>query len=203
MNVNVIKLDDNSINIDGVIYEKKPEPKPLFKIGDWVYWGGQMPTIGRISGRSGGEFSKCWILDNTGKSANEYNSCHESYLRLATPQEIELYLYNIIEEKYVGKNIKCLKTNTIVTVVTKDYRDGYPHSWTYDFKEDSFNVAAPHDEWYRCTSNPHIYEKGKWADIVIRKSLPSTKEELRKILIDFYGGDSIKIEEFLKEYKEF
>jgi hypothetical protein len=198
MNVNIIKVSDTIIDIDGEIYEKKPKLEPKFKISDWVYWSGQVPTIGRIS-KHCDEFADSWTLDNF-EGNSIYSSCSESNLRLATNEEIELHLRKIIEKKYVGKNIRCLRTNKILTVINEKYMDGYGHSWGYNSKEDSFNVASPYVEWFKNTSNPVVYMNGKWADIVTKKSLPTTKEELKAILIDFYGCDSMNIEEFLEEY---
>jgi hypothetical protein len=198
MNVNVIRINDNTIDIDGVIYEKKSKPESKFKIGNWIVGVDKYPPdhparIIKI-------YNNCADLDIKNGDGYVWRSEDTIFWRLATPPEIESYLSKIIEENYVGKNIKCLTSNNIGTVVNEQYMDGYFHSWNYHYENDSFTVAIPHDQWHGCTSNPVVYKEGKWADIIIKKNLPTTKKELHDILVDFYGCDSMNIDEFLKEY---
>jgi len=55
-----------------------------YKKGDVVFWMGYRKCIGKIIGKSVGQFSQnCWVIDD------EHNSLHYSNLRYATNEEIK------------------------------------------------------------------------------------------------------------------
>lgn len=60
-----------------------------FEVGETVYWSGDKPTFGRITGKDDC-FKDCYVLDVYGNTKT-YTSCSIQYLRKATPQEIEEY----------------------------------------------------------------------------------------------------------------
>jgi hypothetical protein len=64
-----------------------------FKLGDWVYWSGQGPTVAKIAGTpNNNPYNQCYHLTCTFKDEQRgikaYDSCHENNLRLATKEEI-------------------------------------------------------------------------------------------------------------------
>jgi hypothetical protein len=58
-----------------------------FENGEWVYWSGNCPTIGKIVRKRG----NCYILEET-YNGEVYDSCHESNIRVATRSEVDKHL---------------------------------------------------------------------------------------------------------------
>ena len=194
----------DGFTISGILPEQET---PKFKIGDWVVWFGGKPTIGRIK-KHCLEFGDSWELTDMSKdSKGEYNSCSEVYLRLATSEEIKKHISKICFEKYVGKKIKGIEDGVISTIVAENYKDGISHSWVYSFIDDCFSASSPCVEWEK-HSNPIIYKKGVWAEVLPdKKKLPKTKDEVVSMLSDFCTSCNVfdwkgDITWFMKQYED-
>jgi len=98
--------------------------KPEYKVGDWVTWSGKTPITAQIIRQSGSIGGPCWVLNE-----ETHNSCHESYLRLATPEEIEA-------AKFPSKGTPCL------------VRDHNAQTWrlVYSNGDGKFTSAASYKE---------------------------------------------------------
>ena len=108
--------------------------------------------------------------------------------RHATPQEIEAHLRKICDEKYRGKETKCLYGNITVKA---SYFDNY------NYLDD---ILWYHTDYH---SNICVYKQGKFAEIVPDepKELPKTVEELKELIYKFKYtcGDNYSIGEFLRK----
>lgn len=177
------------------------EPNPEFKVGDWVigkelYFYPKEPRLVTTVKGNG-----CYYFDDLDK-ANR-NFCNNVHLRHATPQEIEQHLRKICDEKGYrdGVRIKEVGTNNIYTL--ERHRE-----WYYLKESDSFHGCTPSKEWDIGHSNPYIYHKGQFAEIVSeKKKLPKTKEELIDFIVRdlyqfFYTSDLPKILRVIEGYED-
>ncbi len=201
-NINKIQMELSNISerlesiqkdVSLIIADIKPEPE--FKVGQWAKDNdtGRLFYIKRIeNGKLYGEFDDpikgdqyCWYYDCS----------------IPTSSEIESHLRKIAEKKGYrkGTKIKNMINNEIHTI---DHRPFW-----YDKNIDIIFCWTPEDEWvHREVSNPRIYEKGKWAEIIPdKKPLPKTMDEFKDLLSrleyarhqDSYMG----IDNFLNEYE--
>jgi len=182
---------------------KVEEPKPEFKVGDWVMGVIDRSIIGRII-----KIDKyALLLDNDMDSSIFYSTCGhllenaigKNCFRPATKDEIESHLKKICDEKYVGKRVKCLAfpERGIFQLGKKIKCEYFPNS-------DKLIVVNP---MYNNVEVPAVYSKGKWAEIIPeKKKLPKTKEELEVLFGDCFDyltdSRSNCIEDFLKDYED-
>jgi len=175
--------NDNPARVKDFLRETTPptkgeEPKPMFKVGQWVtddYYKevirfGYTEKDGRVYDTNG-------YLRNVGVK----------YLRHATPQEIESHLRKICDDKYIGKKVKCLSTGR---GIIKEYN-------VYEFKGDTL--------WYTDNygSPMMVYRSGKFAEIIPeKKKLPKTKEEFNSFLGAYCNRHTSSVAEFLKDYED-
>lgn len=170
----------------------KEEPKPEFKVGDWIigikdYLPNYPARISKIDGDhaditiTGGEnYRYRWI-----KGVNVF-------CRLATPQEIESHLKKIADEKYIGEKVRCLIDESIFTIAEFSQYTDCDSLW---YK----------DEYGRIVK---VYGQGEWATIVLeKKKLPNDRKgisELIGLYHDQNDGLPFKtpIDEFLSEYRD-
>ena len=182
-------IDDDKIMIDNRVFiclDKKKEPKPEFKVGDWVQWSyGGTKEIYRLKEIGG----------TTGRTDDGLNFRLEN-CRLATPQEIESHLRKIADEKYIGKNILSVITGIEYKNITSFHR----YSCISD--ELFYNIDENSD-------TPCLYCRGKWAEISPeKKKLPKTKEDFTNILLDFASKCDFKktqyisVHTFLEDYED-
>jgi hypothetical protein len=172
-------INENKIVIDGKTYvyltdeSPKTEPKPEFKVGDWVC----LKTTSypyRIN-RVLPEGNLC--LDNLQTIGGRLVGITPGGMRLATPQEVESYLKGICDEKYIGKTIINLYRGNKVKVLDK-----YP---TYIGQYDDFYILGEDTEGEHC--NALLYSKGIFAEVLPQefKELPKTIEELILLIQNF------------------
>ena len=94
------RINENEIEVDNSVYRKVEEPKPEFKVGDWVHTD------------SDGSIFRITEIGGTGLYSGVGNGgfCNWEYTRLrhATKDEIGSHLKKICDEKYVGKMVRCL-----------------------------------------------------------------------------------------------
>ena len=156
---------------------------PKFKVNDWVIGEkGCLPSCAvKITSVDRGLY---WFI-------NEFNEStyHPSVTaRLATKEEIIISLCKVVEEKYVGKTVKCLADGIV-------YRISSYHS--YDVGMDML--------WYLSDTGiiVKIYDNGVWAKIIPeKKQLPITKDEFDQFLTAWETSFMITHAEFLKKYED-
>ena len=175
------RINENEVKVDGCVYRKVEEPKPDFKVGDWVchLHGGfasgiisRMFRIARVEGR---------LL-----YADDGIPYNMNYCRHATHSEIESHLKKICDEKYSEKRIDGFNgVNDIVETFL-----------SYEIEEDIIRYRGR--EGYII----YPYSKGKFAEIISdKKKLPNlqTRLDFEVFLTKYYRNGNIK--NFLDEYE--
>jgi hypothetical protein len=164
----------------------KPDPKPEFKVGQWVIGKNGMTPYNpaRIYEVSDGTVKYFYCSKLTGEECKSY--ADTDYIRLATPFEIEAHLRKICDEKGLLKDGQRLKSAL-----------GYP----FEFKlKNGVDYILSHDSLYN--KGMALYSEGEWAEIVPdKKKLPKTKEELTVVISRFNTSDK-SLTEFLKDYED-
>jgi len=185
----VKQINETSIEVDGVIYEKKAEPQPEFRVGDWVIGVNAYPiTPARIIN----------VKQNNHLSLNNYSGyCHDDviwcgkdrvFIRLATKEEIKSYLKEEAKRRgyYEAKRVKPL------------WEVNVPY-WSIDSNSNYIRYESDSLFFSSC-----IYTNGKWAEIIPeKKKLPRTKGELISLLhtYDLRPKDQL-ITFFLADYED-
>ena len=152
----------------------EPIYREEFKVGDWVTWIDG--TTGRIV-KHCKSFADSWSLDVKGDT-EQYNSCSESNLRLATPEEIKKTLVEEAVKRGFKEGVKVRSLIHNKDLFCNNTINGFEYYSDYDklhFGSDGVSCVV-------------IYEKGKWAEI-----LPSYPQ----IEINGYKG------EFFDNYVKF
>lgn len=202
-NINKIQMELSNISerlesiqkdVSLIIADIKPEPE--FKVGQWAAYRHcniHYPFLidhfegGRVYGQDFTDIYDIYVVDY---------QCDKRCLISVTPSEIESHLRKIAEKKGYrkGTKIKNMINNEIHTI---DHRPFW-----YDKNIDIIFCWTPEDEWvHREVSNPRIYEKGKWAEIIPdKKPLPKTRDEFRKFIDDWAASDK-SFDDFLNEYE--
>ena len=131
----------------------EPVFKERFRIGDWVTWSNGV--TGRIVNHCK-SFADSWSLDVKG-DLEQYNSCSESGLRLATPEEIKKTLVEEAIKRGFKGGVKIDKTplNYSGTAV-----------WTLGSSSSGFIYEPSRDELQWSASQDIVYRNGKWAEIL-------------------------------------
>lgn len=164
---------------------KEVEQEPKFKVGDWVFL--RTTVLGRVV-KPCGVYPQCWSLDVDG-NITTYNSCHEDYLRLATPSEIETHL--IAEAKRRGYT-------SFVCYVTPVNKDKHKLSNNPQF---GYHVSRG-TEYLTDGWGGSVYEDGKWANIISNKrKFPKTKEELKAVIEDCVNRTSMSYDAFINQFE--
>ena len=146
------------------LFEKKEE----FKIGDWVNWTGQNPSIGRIYAPCP-VHSDSFMLDNFSGSGL-YTSCSIKYLEKATKEEVEKHLIEEAKRRgYSETNIKCL------TGIKNSFNTSY--DWYYSILKDALYTMP------RGNGGNTVYEKGKWAEIIQTMTKEEAEAKLNCIIV--------------------
>lgn len=180
-NVEVIKLSENQIEIDGVKYLRQ---EPEFKVGGWSGWIdlGGIKHLFRIT-----EFKGSQAYGNNGPNMGKEgwpdkseNQCSISSLVLATKEEIESHLIKVAKEK------------------------GFKEGCRYNNTAGNTKVAVKDPELYE-SDNPYslhcgegcglIYDNrlNQWAQILpSKKALPKTKKEFAHF-IDEWSKSSFEM----------
>jgi hypothetical protein len=167
--------------IGGVRYvpakkEEVDEPAHSFKKGDWIYWDeiGDVFLIDKVEG------VKLWFTDPTD---GIYGFLDKRDVRLATPDEIRRYLILESHKRGFVNGAKFLTFEGQKRTIERD------DEFYYNEEDDRLYSCTPQEEWKMGMSNPEIYEKGKWAEIIKQpRSLPQTVEELEAVLTDYANG---------------
>jgi len=188
-----VEIDQSTTNLVWKIkYIKDTEPKPEFKVGQWVYYINPphmkgMDAIFRIA-----DIHDCADKGRFRLFSGDEGGWYEAdYCRLATREEIESHLINIAQKGYpIGTKYIYGGKEYIVRNKFRYYDDLYI---TDGVRGD---IGA-------------VYDNGKWAEIVPqKKKLPKTKEEYVQFLKDFdksmLPDDMIRdrIRPFLDQYED-
>ena len=182
----ITRINKNEVDIDGSLYRKVEEPKPEFKVGDWVFLCYNCRRILRIVGD---HFYLEYGYGNE-KTYEGESSFRSVDLRLATKEEIETHLKKVCKEKYKnGNKLSGAKYDSCFIYDELESVD-------YNYKDDILSSRGM-----------FLYYKGKWAIIIPeKKALPKTKEEFVGFLVSFetryHNGTGLSINEFLKEYED-
>jgi len=190
---NMDKLKDDFFEAIEIIckdYESKH--KPEFKAGRWIVTAScnEVKRIKEINGDI--------IKYDDGCTHTNW----KGFIRPATPAEIESHLKKICDKKYIGKKVRDLHYGNNATIVKEDDN----HSWFYVSDGDRFIVAS--NDWIT-GSNPCVYEKGRFAEIIPdKKKLPKGKDECKNFLLGFVGFINYDYElpthirDFLDQYED-
>ena len=183
----VKEISENEVRIDGSLYRKVEEPKPEFKVGDWVIAKKRYELepeffpIFRIEEVS--NQNEFWLRPQVGKTTGTMAEC----CRYATPQEIESHLRKICDEKGFKEGVRFRKPWNNETGVCGS-------NITYLLDQDvlTYSDKYPGD----------IYKEGEFAEIISeKKRLPKTKEELKKAFNDYFLGEK-NFKDFLEDYED-
>jgi hypothetical protein len=142
-----------------------------WKVGEWVK--DEQGDIGVI--KRGLRDSKYIEIDNQdGDVYEQYEWC----LTKPSPEEIQAHLV-AIAQKYIGKKVYELHKGVKRTII--DGGGTNNGDWFYDEKADTLYALSPESEWdldepNEC-SNPPIYRKGKWAEIIPEIIAPIETEQ--------------------------
>jgi|WetSurMetagenome_2_1015567.scaffolds.fasta_scaffold00103_72 hypothetical protein len=196
------RVNETTVTIDGERFEKV---NPKFKAGMWIIHSGKISRIVKFE-------NNCYYLTFYDSVDGEYvgtigYSLYELHGdRPATKEEIEKHLIAEAERRgfvFGAKFISPDDSNSIRVI--KPYFDYGNISWYYKIETDvlrSKDGLVTNGERY---SNPLIYEKGKWAEILpSKKPVPKTRAEFiaffdawhRSSHAAFVNG----IERFLNDY---
>jgi len=184
------RISETEVFIDGMKYIRDTfkSLQPEFQTGDWVVLksDGEINRIREINGND--------LRYDDGSYHQEF----KGYIRHATRQEIEQRLIEICNAKgYIEGAIFHPLNNPLWIQTIGD-------TFWYDSFDDELHTTAPKQEWNGHCSDPVVYSKGKFAEIVPeKKKLPKTKREFRDFLNDY--GCNHKYEEpmdFLDDYED-
>jgi len=186
-----IKINENEIKVDGVIYRKTEETKPEFKVGEWIIGINECRpyNVARLEKKENGHN---FIYNSYDSSGVQEVSVSSHYCRHATKEEIESHLKKICDEKYVGKMVRCL--------FDRNYNEP-------DFqvqKVKYFDEYKPISDELRYSDGFHwicVYKQGEWATILPdKKKLPKTQVEAAAFLAD-YNASGKAIHDFINNYE--
>lgn len=140
-----------TVEISNESYENLAKAvKPEFKVGDWVYWSGVEPVFARIHkiGSKTGSFPNSHVLDVFGNT-DSHDSCSETRLRLATPEEIKAYLIKEAERRGYKAGVEYMDRGSkeVLSLCM-----GYSYYINGDYLTDGYGGA--------------VYQFGKWAEII-------------------------------------
>ena len=188
------RINENEVKVDGCVYRKVEEPKPEFKVGDWVTgsmasWSSPV-RIEKVLEKN--NYIVTNVFDDPKNYSESIRTYEVKYLRHATKDEIESHLKKICDERYVGKKVKCLMyPNDSGTIFKFSRYDGVEMGGDVDQM-----VYIDTDD--RCMV---VYSEGKFAEIIPdKKKLPKTKDEFENFL-DAYNPFEDSIKEFLNDYE--
>ena len=200
------RVNDYEIIVDNIKFIKdisKP-PAMSFHIGDWViakekYFRPHSPRLITSIGIDLYNAVQYNYFDDFNKT--EKNGCDGKYLRHATSQEIEQHLRKICDEKGYREGIKFHPINDPLWIQT------IGNKFWYDSSEEALHTIAPKDEWNTYCSDPVVYSKGKFAEVVPeKKKLPKTKEEAKVFLEEYIYKNNlfrgIELSSFLNDYED-
>jgi hypothetical protein len=183
--VKLIITDDPYKHPHVILQVERIEPKPEFKVGQWVIGivGYEPKHPARILNINN-EYAD---LDMENGDYYRWRGGDGVYWRLCTPQEIETHLRKICDKKYIGKKID----NTVVTTF-----DEYEYDYDSMFYRDGDHGLVT------------VYKQGQFVEIIPdKKSLPKDRKGIG-LLIELYHGQNdglpfkTPIDEFLNEYED-
>lgn len=179
------RINTCDLRLHGNITFEPVNPKPEFKVGDWVCAKEDSSQLERIEGLQQDAF----IVSN---GSGIYLNLSRDW-RHATRQEIESHLRKICDEKGYKKDVK-------VRCLVFPGRDICTLSGEYKYvPEEDRLIGITVNSWH----NAVVYEQGKFAEIVPdKKPLPKTKEELRTFLNAFADRNQGDFEDFLSNYED-
>jgi len=188
--MNTIIIDEKTVSIDGVIYERKESE---FQVGQWVMGiNGFTPyNPARISKvKNGDVLYLYWNGEEEIQSFQNNNA-----LRPATHSEIEQHLIKVAKEKGFkeGVKVKCLACGTYNLGNISEYRMSDDRLF---FCQQGLS-RLDHD------SEITLYQQGKWAEILPeKKKLPIGKQGFRTLFNDWSIAGTISFDQFLEQYED-
>ena len=180
-------IDDKTIEVDGKRYAEVPESQTEFKVGQYIIADGD--SIPRRITRATSAIIEC----------DKY-FYYPWAVRLAIPSEIEAHMKKEAEGRGYkpGVRFKSMNGDEIGRI-----RTIYANPFDYYASSDTLTVSTPRQEWRNLCSNPTIYEKGRWAEILPeKKKLPKTREEFMKFLGDYTNRHCSTVQNFLDQYED-
>jgi len=185
-----IIIDDKTVSVNGVEYLRKEEPKPVFKVGQWV--------IAINENRSDCIFkiSKIYSTYVNGsdikQNEDNYSKWTFNSIRLATHSEIEQHLIKVAKEKGFKEGVK------YSTICFYEHGSIHKGRGKYEYHESDDYMDMGTDT-FRAT----IYKQGKWAEIIPeKKKLPKTKAEFNTFLGLWANRHTKTTDEFLDNYED-
>jgi len=159
------RIDSTTVEVDGKRYLLETSKEPKFEVGKWYYCSEySIPNqIFRITLDEG-----TWVYYDC------HTGIHGRFAKLsciyqssvpATKEQIESHLREVLVQKGFkeGIKVKHMERDSVFTLErSKD--------WRYSEMTDSFHCCISGSEWEKNYSNPQIYSKGKFAEIVVNDS---------------------------------
>lgn len=166
--------------------EALKNPKPKFDVGKWYKENGKRYPLWCFEEYKEGKTNPTKSFGFTANGKWDESEWRDmagfGVVSPATPTEIESAL--IAEAKRrdykVGMKIKTLHKCTLKEHTISEM------SFSYSTKEDSLHIVAPHKEWEDGCSNPAVYKKGQWAEIIAEPKI-----EIGGYEVKFHGGDTM------------
>jgi len=157
--------------IDAICKDYESKHKPEFKAGRWIVTAScnEVKRIKEINGDI--------IKYDDGCTHTNW----KGFIRPATEEEIESHLKKVCGEKGYKTGIKLKSIN--VGEEGRIYTIADTYDFKYDSVDDCIRIVTPQEEWIEGCSNPSIYQKGKFAEIIPdKKKRPETRDEFRELI---------------------
>jgi len=198
--MNTIIIDDKTVSVDGIKYVRE---EPKYIEGKWyiAYCSGIKYLIRfkrYLLNYAYQIEASDYIEFGTGNTA--INGAFDYIERHATHSEIEQHLIKVAKEKGFKEGVRFIPLNKSEIRTLERFGNCF-----YSEPRDALFSCTPKSEWENGSSNPPIYEKGKWAEILpSKKPLPKTKAEFSIFLSEFeekFMNNETVIKEFLEDYE--
>lgn len=155
-------IDDKTVEVDGKRYLLETPEEPKFEVGKWYYIESTISINEKI-----------YRVTSITDTIIQYDCCNgkKGYFDTtsywaessvpATKEQIEKHLREVLAQKGFkdGVRVNHMERDSVFTLErSKD--------WWYRESIDGFHCCIPEHEWNANQSNPLIYSKGKFAEIV-------------------------------------
>lgn len=196
METKVIKISENVVEVDNVVYVRESKPE------DWsskwfmriVDMGGKH-AIGRVF--YGKQVSHNDIMEEPG-----ITHCLTS-VRPATKSEITPVIIKMAEEMgfVIGNSFISSFDDNGRERKLHPYISGGTLTWNYNATDDTLRSNDGISTYGNFCSNPLIYKQGVWCKAIKNRPFPTNRKELQSLLIE-YANSGKFVGEFVSQFSE-